>query len=85
MNKPIIINIEWIKIIIEKGEEIKTIPEIQHPIQYNQLNIKRRYYKKSDPEYKRKSFWPLCKPTTISKFLRSDKTVIQEPLLDPYC
>lgn len=67
--------ITWI-IEIEKGEEIKTAPIDQHPIQYNQLDITRKYYKKWDPEYHRK---PLKKSL---KTLRSDKTVIQEPLLD---
>ena len=80
MDKPIIITINWIKIIIEKGEEIKTAPKSQHPIQYNPIDIKRKYYKKGDPEYHRK---PLKRNTKlISKSLRSDKTVIQEPLLD---
>lgn len=80
MNNPIIINIEWIKIIIEKSDIIKTIPEQHHPIQYNPIDIKRKYYKKWDPKYHRK---PTKKRTkTISKFLKFDKIVIQEPLLD---
>lgn len=62
---------------IEKGEEIKTAPIDQHPIQYNTIDIKRKYYKKGDPEYHRK---PLIK--TISKTSRSDKIVKQEPLLE---
>lgn len=68
----IIINIE----LTEKGVELKTAPIIQHPIQYNPINIKRIYYKKTDPQYHRK---PIKR---ASKTLRSDKTVIQEPLLD---
>jgi len=83
MNKRIEINIEGIRIIIEKGEEIKTIPEIQHPIQYNPINIKRKYYKKSDPEYHRKQVkGSVYKTKTILKTLKSDKIVKQEPLLD---
>lgn len=74
------INIEGIRIIIEKGELIKTAPIEEHPIQYNPINIKRKYYKKTDPQYHRK-------PTTkrALKFSKSDKIVKQEPLLDPYC
>lgn len=72
--------IDWIEIIIEKGVNIKTIPLNQHPIQYNNIDIKRKYYKKWDPEYHRK---PLTK--TILKSSKSDKIVKQEPLLDPYC
>jgi len=69
--------ITWI-IEIEKGEDIKTAPIDQHPIQiqYNDLDITRKYYKKGDPKYHRK---PLKKSL---KTLRSDKTVKQEPLLD---
>lgn len=74
-NKQIVLIIDWIKIIIEKGEEISTIPKSQHPIQYNPIDIKRKYYKKTDPEYHRK-------PTKqFSKFLKPDKIVKQEPLL----
>ena len=76
MNEPILIIIDWYKIIIEKDVNIKTAPINQHPIKYNNISIKRKYYNKSDPEYHRKSTKP------ISKFLKSDKTVIQEPLLD---
>ena len=65
---------------IEKGEEIKTAPINQLPIQYNEIDIKRKYYKKGDPEYHRK---PITKKAL--KFSKSDKTVKQEPLLDPYC
>lgn len=70
--------IDWIEITIEKEYDNKTIPNIHTPIHYNNYDIKRKYYKKWDPEYHRK-------PTkTISKFLKSDKIVKQEPLLDPY-
>lgn len=69
--------IEGIEIIIEKEYSNKTVPNTNTPIQYNQIDIKRKYYKKWDPEYHRKPFKP------ISKFLKSDKTVKQEPLLDP--
>jgi len=83
MNKRIELNIDWIRIIIEKGEEIKTIPVIQHPIQYNPINIKRKYYKKSDPEYHRKPVkGSVYKPKQFLKTLKSDKIVKQEPLLD---
>lgn len=68
--------IEWYKIIIEKDDILKTAPVINHPIQYNQIDIKRKYYKKWDKEYHRK---PLTKTTL--KTLRSGKTVKQEPLL----
>ena len=71
--------IDWVEIIIEKDVNIKTAPIDQHPIQYNPIDIKRKYYKKSDPEYHRKS------TKTISKFLKSDKTVKQATLLDLYC
>lgn len=83
MNKPIIINIDWYKIIIEKDDNIKTAPIHNHPIKYNPISIKRKYYNKSDPEYHRKSTKPRCKiPKPISTSLKSDKIVIQEPLLD---
>ena len=39
--------IEGIKIIIEKGEPLMTAPIEEHPIQYNLINIKRKYYKKT--------------------------------------
>ena len=68
--------IDGIVIEIEKDVNIKTAPIDQHPIQYKPIDIKRKYYKKWDPEYHRKSTKP------ISKFSRSDKTVKQEPLLD---
>ena len=91
MDKPIIIEIDWIKIIIEKGEERKTAPKFQPPIQYNTLNIKRKYYKKTDPMYHRNpngfsiQRQQIGITKTTSKFLKFDKTVQQEPLLDPYC
>lgn len=65
-----------IRLIIEKGEEVKTAPINQLPIQYNPIDIKRKYYKKTDKEYKRK---PIKRALKISK---SDKIVKQEPLLD---
>lgn len=68
--------IDWIEIIIEKEYIEKTIPSLNTPIQYNQIDIKRKYYKKSDPQYHKKSTKP------ISKFLKSDKIVKQEPLLE---
>lgn len=68
--------IEWIEIIIEKEYHDKTVPYSNTPIQYNPINIKRKYYTKNDPEYHRKSFKP------ISKSSQFNKTVIQEPLLD---
>ena len=81
--KRITLTIEWIKIVIEKGEEIKTAPINQHPIQYNNFEIKRKYYKKSDPEYHRRPLkWSI---KTVSKSLKFDKIVKQEPLLDLYC
>ena len=70
------------EIIIEKGEEIKTAPKVQHPIQYNEINLKRRYYKKGDPEYHKRQTRPLYKPTQVSKTLIQNKIVKQEPLLD---
>lgn len=72
--------ITW-EIIIEKGEEIKTAPIVQHPIQYNEINIKRKYYKKGDPEYHRRQTRPLCKPSQVLKILKQNRTVKQEPLL----
>ena len=65
-----------ITIQIEKGEQLTTAPEIELPIQYNPIDIKRKYYKKTDKEYHRK---PIKK---VSKFSKSDKVVLQEPLLD---
>lgn len=65
-----------IRIQLEKGEDLKTIPTNQHPIQYNAFNIKRIYYKKTDPQYHRK---PIKKALKSSI---SDMIVRQEPLLD---
>ena len=65
-----------ITIQIEKGEQLKTAPGIELPIQYNPIDIKRKYYKKTDKEYHRK---PIKK---VSKFLKFDRVVKQEPLLD---
>ncbi len=62
----------------EKGNKEKTIPNLDTPIQYNPINIKRIYLKKTDPGYHRK---PIKKVSKISKF---DRIVKQEPLLDPY-
>lgn len=62
--------------INEKEFNVATVQQDQTPIQYNPISIKRKYYKKWDPEYHRKPTKP------ISKILRSDKTVKQEPLLD---
>lgn len=76
MNNRIEIIIDWYKIIIEKEYIEKTIPSLNTPIQYNQIDIKRKYYKKSDPQYHRKQTKP------ISKFSKSDKIVKQEPLLE---
>lgn len=81
----ITITINGYKITIEKEEEIKTAPIIQPPIQYNKIDIKRKYYKKWDPEYHRKKVpGTIYKRNikTISKSLEFDKTVKQEPLLD---
>lgn len=67
------------EIIIEKGE-VKTAP-IQHPIQYNpNFYIKRKYYKKWDPEYHRKPIKKAINP--ILNSLKQSKSVIQAPLLD---
>lgn len=72
----IIINTDNYNInILEKGEDNKTIPSKQLPIQYNEYSIKRKYYKKWDPEYHRK-------PNLISKFSKFGKIVKQEPLLE---
>ena len=75
--QPITITIEGIRIIIEKGELLKTAPIEEHPIQYNPIKIKRIYYKKTDPQYHRK---PIKRAL---KSLKSDTIVKQEPLLDP--
>lgn len=61
----------------EKGNKEKTIPNLDTPIQYNQIDIKRKYYKKTDPEYHRKP--RTKKALKISKF---DRIVKQEPLLE---
>lgn len=80
MNITITINIDWMK-VQEKTVELNTIHKVKPSIQYNPINIKRIYYKKSDPQYHRKTYKPLCiKP--ISKTLISDMIVKQEPLLD---
>lgn len=65
-----------IRLIIEKDYQIKTAPINDNPIQYKEIDIKRKYYKKTDPQYHRK---PIKR---ASKFLKFDKIVKQEPLLD---
>lgn len=83
MNNRIEINIDWYKIIIEKEyiEEMTAPNTTNTPIQYNEYSIKRKYYKKWDPEYHRK---PLKKSKIISTIWGSDKIVKQEPLLEPH-
>lgn len=68
--------IDWYKIIIEKDDILKTAPIINHPIQYNQIDIKRKYYKKWDQQYHRKE------TKKALKTLKFDKIVKQEPLLE---
>lgn len=70
------IKIDYKNQLIEKEYIEKTIPSLNTPIQYNQIDIKRKYYKKSDPQYHRKTTKP------ISKFLKFDRIVKQEPLLE---
>lgn len=62
--------------ILEKEWNYKTIPDNNTPIQYNLIDIKRKYYKKWDPEYHRK---PIKKAWEFSKL---NRIVKQEPLLD---
>lgn len=86
MDYPIIITINWLKIIIEKENDIKTIPINQTPIKYNNLDTKRKYYKKGDFLYSRNPIgqWKRRKQSgimTTSKTLKFDKIVKQEPLL----
>ena len=64
---------------IKKEWQYKTIPDKDTPIQYHQINIHRKYFKKWDPEYHRK---PLTK--TALKSSKFDRIVKQEPLLDLY-
>ena len=64
----------------EKVKNLKTAPINNPPIQYNQIDIKRKYYKKWDPEYHRKPYKSITKKTL--NFLISDKIVKQEPLLE---
>lgn len=79
----ITITINGYKITIEKEEEIKTAPVIQPQIQYNEINIKRKYYKKTDPEYKRKQVpGSIYKTNSILKSSEHHNFVKQEPLLD---
>lgn len=64
----------------EKGINEKTIPNHNTPFQYNPINIKRKYYKKNDPQYKRRPLQKTIKKVLeISKF---DRIVKQEPLLE---
>lgn len=75
--------------INEKELKHLTIPAVitpiheEKPIKYNQINIKRTYYKKGEAWYHKKPCKPICKPQpkTILKTLISDKVVKQEPLL----
>lgn len=83
MKDRIEIIIEGYKIIIEKGEDLKTIPTNQHPIQYNKIELKRKYYKKTDEQYHRKPLkGSTYKTKTILKTSQFNKIVKQEPLLD---
>lgn len=86
MNKPIIINIDWYKIIIEKEDNLNLRPELNNlPIKYNPIDIKRKYYKKWEQGYNRNPIWQSKERqriNLISNFSKFDKTVKQEPLLD---
>lgn len=64
----------------EKVKNLKTAPINNPPIQYNPINLKRKYYKKGDPEYHRKPI--KSKTKKALNFLISDKIVRQEPLLE---
>lgn len=64
----------------EKVKNLKTAPINNPPIQYNPINLKRKYYKKGDPEYHRKPIKSITKKAL--NFLISDKIVRQEPLLE---
>lgn len=75
--------------IIEKEEKIKTAPKFDPPIQYHEKSIKRKYYKKWDPEYHRNKIWlwKIRQDLNIitkraSRILTPHKTVIQAQLLD---
>lgn len=74
----------------EKEKIQKTAPNVRSPIQYNKLDIKRKYYNKNDPEYHRNDIWFSIQrkqsglTKTTSKSLKFDKIVKQEPLLDLY-
>lgn len=72
--KNITITINGYKITIEKEEEIKTAPVIQPQIQYNEINIKRKYYKKTDQS--------IYKTNSILKSSKHHNFVKQEPSLD---
>ena len=76
----------WL-IKIEKGEEIKTAPKVQLPIHYNEINIKRKYLKKTDKGYHRRPNWQSIVREqlgikTTSRTSQLNKIVRQEPLLD---
>ena len=66
--------------INEKEPSNVTVLQDQTPNQivYNEYSIKRKYFKKWELGYKRK-------PMQSSMFSKSDKTVKQEPLLEPHC
>lgn len=67
-----------LRIIIEKGEHIQTIPVNEPLIQYNPIQIKRIYHKKWDPEYQRKPIKKALKSSKLSRIVK------QEPLLDSH-
>ena len=64
----------------EKGLKNATHPYKETPIQYNEIDITRKYYKKNEEWYKR--VFKNITPKKVLKSLKSDKVVIQEPLLD---
>lgn len=49
------------------------------PIQYKEFSIKRKYYRKWDPEYHRKPIKKVSKSSELNKIVR------QVPLLDFHC
>lgn len=69
-----------IKINKEKENDIATIQQNQTPIQYKDIDIKRKYYKKGEAWYKR--IFKKIKIKTALNFSEFDKVVRQEPLLD---
>jgi len=96
-NKPIIIKIDNYTITIEQEKEVNLndtykdqLPKSSTNILNNNIQIKRIYYKKGDPNYHRSPIgyskeriknWT----TLISKFSKFDKIVKQEPLPDFHC